>query len=106
LEIATLKFSAPLFFAFLFALYHIAGAVDCLGLGAFNGDGSLGCLLLDAPLYNLFERQGWGAPDAILASAGKKWAVGVMGTVMYAIAGLIFGLIARFSLKVLRWDWR
>jgi len=50
--------------------------------------------------------QGWGTPDAVLASAGKKWAVGVMGTVMYAIAGLIFGLIARFSLKVLRWDWR
>jgi hypothetical protein len=25
---------------------------------------------------------------------------------MYAIAGLIFGLVARLSLKVLRWDWR
>jgi hypothetical protein len=42
----------------------------------------------------------------ILASGGKKWVFGGMGTIMYAIAGLIFGLIARFSLKVLRRDWR
>jgi hypothetical protein len=97
-----LKFSAPVFFTFLFALYHIAGAVDCLAMGAFNGDGSLGCLFLDLPLYRLFEREGWGTADVILASGGKKWVFGAMGTVMYAIAGLIFGLIARFSLKVLR----
>jgi hypothetical protein len=63
LEIAVLKFSAPVFFTALFALYLMAGAVDCSALG-------------------------------------------VAGTVMYAIAGSIFGLVARLSLKVLRWDWR
>jgi hypothetical protein len=31
-------------------------------------------LKFSAALYGLFEREGWGTPDAILASAGKRWA--------------------------------
>jgi hypothetical protein len=33
-------------------------------------------LKFSAALYGLIEREGWSTPDAILASADKRWALG------------------------------
>ena len=101
-----MKISAPIIFAGLFALLHALGAIDCFAMGGFSGDGSLGCLMFDAPLYILFKHAGWGDVDAILGSAAKMWSFGFAGTLIYALVGMVFGYLARFSLKVLRSDWR